>query len=152
MIASFVVATGQVVWNLGQTRTSEDFATPLATVVQQLPNMQRYDWVVDLDIRGFFDNIDHALMMQAVRKHTDCPWVLLYIERWLKAPVELEDGTQLARDRGVQDRLTIFASKPLHELPHMMNSGVPFMKSATGSFSITFLMLSAISLMSSLSS
>jgi RNA-directed DNA polymerase len=60
----------------------------------------RYDWVVDLDIRGFFDNIDHALMMQAVRKHTDCPWVLLYIERWLKAPAELEDGTQVARDRG----------------------------------------------------
>jgi hypothetical protein len=47
LLASFVVATGQVVWNLGQTRTSEDFATPLATVVQQLPAMQRYDWVVD---------------------------------------------------------------------------------------------------------
>jgi RNA-directed DNA polymerase len=43
----------------------------------------RYDWVVDLDIRGFFDNIDHSLMMRAVRKHTDCRWVLLYIERWL---------------------------------------------------------------------
>lgn len=36
----------------------------------------------------------------AVRKHTDCPWVLLYIERWLKAPVKAEDGTQVARDRG----------------------------------------------------
>ena len=60
----------------------------------------RYDWVVDLDIRGFFDNIDHSLMMHAVRKHTDCPWVLLYIERWLKAPVEAEDGTLIARDRG----------------------------------------------------
>jgi RNA-directed DNA polymerase len=60
----------------------------------------RYDWVVDLDIRGFFDNIDHSLMMHAVRKHTDCPWMLLYIERWLKAPAELEDGTLLARDRG----------------------------------------------------
>jgi len=47
LIASFVVATGQVVWNLGQTRTSEDFATHLAHVVQQLPAMQRYDWVVD---------------------------------------------------------------------------------------------------------
>ena len=47
LIASFVVATGQVVWNLGQTRTSEDFATPLANVVQQLPDRQRYDWVVD---------------------------------------------------------------------------------------------------------
>ena len=47
LIASFVVATGQVVWNLGQTRTSEDFTTHLANVVQQLPAMQRYDWVVD---------------------------------------------------------------------------------------------------------
>jgi RNA-directed DNA polymerase len=60
----------------------------------------RYNWVVDLDIRGFFDNIDHSLMMQAVRKHTDCPWVLLYIERWLKASAEAEDGTLHARDRG----------------------------------------------------
>jgi len=47
LIASFVVATGQVVWNLGQTRTSADFATHLANVVHQLPEMQRYDWVVD---------------------------------------------------------------------------------------------------------
>jgi group II intron reverse transcriptase/maturase len=60
----------------------------------------RYDWVVDLDIRGFFDNIDHALMLHAVRKHTDCPWVLLYIARWLAAPAEAEDGTQIARTRG----------------------------------------------------
>jgi RNA-directed DNA polymerase len=60
----------------------------------------RYDWVVDLDIRGFFDNIDHALMMHAVRKHTDSPWMLLFIERWLKAPAEAEDGTVIARDRG----------------------------------------------------
>jgi RNA-directed DNA polymerase len=60
----------------------------------------RYDWVVDLDIKGFFDNIDHALMMHAVRKHTQSRWVLLYIERWLKAPAETEDGTLLARDRG----------------------------------------------------
>src|SRR5262249_30179930 len=47
LIASFVVATGQVVWNLGQTRTSTDFATHLTHVVQQLPDMHRYDWVVD---------------------------------------------------------------------------------------------------------
>ena len=60
----------------------------------------RYDWVVDLDISGFFDNIDHSLMMHAVRKHTDCPWVLLYIERWLKAPAQAEDGSLIARDRG----------------------------------------------------
>jgi group II intron reverse transcriptase/maturase len=55
---------------------------------------------VDLDIKGFFDNIDHSLMMHAVRKHTDCKWMLLYIERWLKAPAEAEDGTPIARDRG----------------------------------------------------
>jgi RNA-directed DNA polymerase len=60
----------------------------------------RYDWVVDLDIRGFFDNIDHALMMHAVRKHTDCPWILLYIERWLKVPAEVEDGTHMPRESG----------------------------------------------------
>jgi RNA-directed DNA polymerase len=60
----------------------------------------RYDWIVDLDIKGFFDNIDHSLMMHAVRKHTDCKWMLLYIERWLKAPAETGDGTLIARDRG----------------------------------------------------
>jgi RNA-directed DNA polymerase len=60
----------------------------------------RHDWVVDLDIKGFFDNIDHALMMHAVRKHTDNPWVLLYIERWLKAPAQDSDGNLMARDRG----------------------------------------------------
>jgi hypothetical protein len=47
LIASVVVATGQVVWNLGQTRTSADFAVHLAHVVNQLPDRQRYDWVVD---------------------------------------------------------------------------------------------------------
>jgi RNA-directed DNA polymerase len=60
----------------------------------------RYDWVLDLDIKGFFDNIDHGLLMRAVRKHTDCTWVLLYIERWLKAPVQLEDGSLIQRDKG----------------------------------------------------
>lgn len=60
----------------------------------------RYDWVVDLDIKGFFDNIDHTLMMHAVRRHADCRWTLLYIERWLKAPAEAEDGTTIARERG----------------------------------------------------
>jgi len=60
----------------------------------------RYDWVLDLDIKGFFDNIDHEFLMRAVRKHTDCKWLLLYIERWLKAPVQLKDGTLLRRDKG----------------------------------------------------
>jgi group II intron reverse transcriptase/maturase len=46
----------------------------------------RYDWVLDLDVKAYFDSIDWELMLKAVRHHTNCPWVLLYIERWLKAP------------------------------------------------------------------
>ena len=59
-----------------------------------------YDWVLDLDIKGFFDNIDHDLLMRAVQKHTDCRWVLLYIQRWLKAPVRLPDGNLEERGKG----------------------------------------------------
>ena len=57
-------------------------------------------WVLDLDIKGFFDNIDHELMMRAVRKHTKCRWLLLYISRWLKAPIQLEDGSLVIREKG----------------------------------------------------
>lgn len=60
----------------------------------------RSDWVIDLDIRGYFDNIDHDLCLRAVRWHTDCKWILLYVERWLKAPVQLKDGTVLSREKG----------------------------------------------------
>ena len=60
----------------------------------------RSDWVLDLDIKGFFDNLDHQLVMRAVRKHTDCRWVVLYIERWLKAPIQRADGTLESRDKG----------------------------------------------------
>lgn len=58
------------------------------------------DWVIDLDIKGFFDNLDHELVMRAVKKHTDCRWVLLYIERWLKAPMQRADGTLENRHKG----------------------------------------------------
>jgi len=60
----------------------------------------RYRWAVDLDIKGFFDNIDHELLMRAVRKHTDSKWLLLYIERWLQAPVQVADGTLVSREKG----------------------------------------------------
>ena len=60
----------------------------------------RYAWVLDIDIKGFFDNIDHGLMLRAVRKHTECRWMVLYIERWLKCPVQLSDGTIEARGKG----------------------------------------------------
>jgi RNA-directed DNA polymerase len=59
-----------------------------------------HDWVLEFDIRGLFDNIDHGLLMKAVRHHTDCKWVLLYIERWLTAPIVGTDGSVRSRDRG----------------------------------------------------
>ena len=58
-----------------------------------------YDWVVEFDIKGLFDNIDHELLLRAVRKHCSPPWVLLYVERWLKVPMVVE-GQQVARERG----------------------------------------------------
>ena len=59
-----------------------------------------HDWVLDLDIKSFFDEIDWDLLMRAVRRHTDCPWVLLYLERWLRAPVRMSDGNLVARESG----------------------------------------------------
>ena len=60
----------------------------------------KYDWVLELDIKGLFDNIDHELLLRAVRKHVQCRWALLYIERWLRAPMKREDGTIVERTRG----------------------------------------------------
>ncbi len=60
----------------------------------------RNDWVLDLDIKGFFDNLDHEITMMLVRKHTDSKWITLYVERWLKAPAQLEDGTICERIKG----------------------------------------------------
>ena len=60
----------------------------------------KYDWVLEFDIKGLFDNIDHELLLRAVRKHVECTWALLYIERWLKAPMEREDGTRVERTCG----------------------------------------------------
>jgi RNA-directed DNA polymerase len=60
----------------------------------------KYDWVLEFDIKGLFDNIDHELLLRAVRKHVKCKWALLYIERWLTAPMEHEDGTKADRKSG----------------------------------------------------
>lgn len=60
----------------------------------------RYDWVLEFDIKGLFDNIDHELLLRAVDKHTEYQWVRLYIERWLKAPLQRADGTLIERTRG----------------------------------------------------
>ncbi len=60
----------------------------------------RQDWVIDLDIRAFFDSLDHDLVLRVVSKHTDLRWVLLYVQRWLHAPLQMPDGTLVQRDRG----------------------------------------------------
>jgi RNA-directed DNA polymerase len=62
----------------------------------------RTDWVIDLDIKGFFDNLDHDLVVKAVAHHLDPDqrWVLLYVKRWLVAPLQKQDGTLVARGRG----------------------------------------------------
>jgi group II intron reverse transcriptase/maturase len=58
------------------------------------------DWVIDLDVQKFFDSVRHDLIVKAVEAHTDAPWVLLYVKRWLTAPIQQPDGTLLQRDRG----------------------------------------------------
>src|SRR6202041_4191305 len=59
----------------------------------------KYDWVLEFDISGLFDNLPRDLLLKAVRKHVKCKWALLYIERWLTAPMEKE-GTLIERTRG----------------------------------------------------
>ena len=58
------------------------------------------DWVIDLDIAKFFDSVDWDLILKAVTAHTDLPWLILYLKRWLAAPMQMPDGTLLARYRG----------------------------------------------------
>jgi group II intron reverse transcriptase/maturase len=60
----------------------------------------KYDWVLEFDIKGLFDNIPHDLLLKAVDKHTDNPWVRLYIRRWLTAPMQDADGTLVPRGKG----------------------------------------------------
>ena len=72
----------------------------LDAVGQARQRCWRYDWIVDLDIKGFFDNIRQDLLIRAVKKHAKEQWMVLYIERWLKAPVQEEDGQLVPREKG----------------------------------------------------
>ena len=72
----------------------------LDAVGQARKRCWRYDWVLDLDIKGFFDNLDQSLLLRAVKKHAKERWIVLYIERWLKAPVQEEGGQLIPRDKG----------------------------------------------------
>jgi RNA-directed DNA polymerase len=58
------------------------------------------DWVIDLDIKGFFDNLDHELVMKALRRHTNKKWIHLYVSRWLKAEMKTPDGRFEERRKG----------------------------------------------------
>jgi RNA-directed DNA polymerase len=58
------------------------------------------DWVIDMDIRAFFDTVPWDLVLRAVRHHTPKPWVLLYVKRWLEAPLQRPDGTVAERTMG----------------------------------------------------
>ncbi len=75
-------------------------------------------WVIDLDIQGFFDNVPHEPILAAVRRHTDKPWVLLYVQRWLTAPIQRPDGTLEQREKGdpagVRDLALV--DEPVHAL------------------------------------
>lgn len=60
----------------------------------------KYDYVIELDVKGLFDNIDHELLMRVVRRHVDEPWICMYVERWLKTPFVLQNGEVVERKAG----------------------------------------------------
>lgn len=72
----------------------------LDAIAQARRRCWRDDWVLDMDIRGFFDALDHSLVMRAVSRYTQCKWTLLYIERWLKAYVVMPNGERVQRTQG----------------------------------------------------
>ena len=87
----------------------------------------KYDWVIDLDISKFFDSVRWDLILRAVQAHVDLPWVILYVQRWLAAPIVMPDGTVAERDRGTpQGGLCAAAHKPPYEQCWVMRSaGLP---------------------------
>ena len=73
-------------------------------------NLLVNDWVIDLDIKGFFDNIDHELLLKAVTHYCADKWLLLYVTRWLKAGIVQQDGMYLDRETGTKQSLPELAS------------------------------------------
>jgi RNA-directed DNA polymerase len=63
-------------------------------------NCMKMDWAIDLDIKSFFDEIDHELMMKALGQFTDQKHIHLYVKRWLEAPIQKKDGTIVPRSKG----------------------------------------------------
>jgi RNA-directed DNA polymerase len=93
----------------------------------------RQDWVLDLDIRTFFDRVPWDLVLKAVAHHTDQRWILMYVERWLKAPLQREDGSLIERDRGTpQGSLCAAAHKEPYEQRWVMRSAGLFFPRRAG--------------------
>ena len=83
----------------------------------------RKDWVLDLDVQKFFDSVDHDRMVKAVEVNTDQKWVVLYVKRWLKAPIQMPGGQVVERDRGTpQGSLCAAAHKDPYEQRWVMRS------------------------------
>jgi RNA-directed DNA polymerase len=80
-------------------------------------NCIRYGWVIDVDLKGFFDNISHEILLGLLQRHTVEKWVLLYAERWLQAGVQQKDGSVMTRTKGTPQGGVIsplFANLYLH--------------------------------------
>jgi RNA-directed DNA polymerase len=73
----------------------------------------KYDWVIDLDVQKFFDTVPWELVVRAVEAVTDCRWVLLYVRRWLEAPLQRPDGTLVQRDKGTPQGSAVTAPTQL---------------------------------------
>jgi RNA-directed DNA polymerase len=93
----------------------------------------RYDWVLDLDVQKFFGSVPWDLIIKAVEAHVREPWVLLYVKRWLAAPVQMPDGSLAERDTGTpQGGLCNAFHKPPYEQCRVMRSaGLPALVTAT---------------------
>lgn len=68
-------------------------------IAQVQENVRNYAWVLDMDIKSFFDEVDHELLMKALERHVEEKWVKMYIKRWLESPVQSKDG-QLIEKQG----------------------------------------------------
>jgi len=73
---------------------------PVMAVEMTRKRCWKYDYVIELDVKGLFDNIDHELLMRVVRRHVEEPWICMYVESWLKAPFVLKNGEVIERNSG----------------------------------------------------
>jgi len=101
--------------------------SPLDAVAKCRERCWKKDWILDLDVQKFFDSVDHDLMVRAVQANTDQKWVVLYVKRWLKAPIQMPGGRLVERDRGTpQGGLCSAEHKPPYEQCRVMRSaGLP---------------------------